>query len=182
MLTVGKDIIERCKKNDRNAQKFIYENFFDKMFAVCRRYVKNDDDTLEVLNDGFISLFVNIAKYKGEGSFEGWVRKIIINKALDHLRSNKKYKEMFKYVENYSNDASFIDTNIMDSCDTEELYHLVQSLPPIHQIVFNLYVVEEFSHKEIAEKINISEGTSRWYLSESRKILKEKLMVPINLV
>ncbi len=175
MLIIGKDIIERCKKNDRTAQKLVYENFFDRMYAVCRRYVKNDEETIEVLNDGFISLFQNIHQYKGEGSFEGWVRRIVVNKALDHLKLNKTYKETLQYVEEYKEEPTYVETDIIDSGNTEELYRTIQELPPAYRIVFNLFAIEGFSHKEIAEKMNISEGTSRWYLSESRKILKEKL-------
>ena len=87
MFVINSDIIESCKRNERAAQKLVYENFFDKMYAVCRRYVRNDEETLEVLNDGFMNLFLNIQQYKGEGSFEGWVRKIIINKALESFKT-----------------------------------------------------------------------------------------------
>jgi RNA polymerase sigma factor (sigma-70 family) len=177
MLAVTTDIIEACKRNDRSAQKFVYENFFNKMFSVCRRYVKNEEEALEVLDDGFINIFKNIQQYKGEGSFEGWVRKIIINKALDHIKMNKKYKEMLHYVEDYTEEPLFVDAGIIDSCDTEALYNSIHSLPLIYQMVFNLYAIEGFSHKEIAGKLEISEGTSRWYLSESRKMLKEKLTI-----
>ena len=181
MQEIGKDIIECCKKNDRAAQKLIYENFFDSMYAVCRRYVKNDEETIEVLNDGFISLFQNIHQFKGNGSFEGWVRKIVVNKALDHLKLNKTYKETLQYVEEYIEEPTYIETDIIDSGNIEELYKVIQELPTAHQIVFNLFVIEGYSHKEIAEKMNISEGTSRWYLSESRKILKEKLTLIMQL-
>jgi RNA polymerase sigma factor (sigma-70 family) len=178
-LIVSQNIIEACKKNDRSSQKIIYEKFFDRMFAVCRRYVRSEEETLEVLNDGFMSVFQNIGHFKGEGSFEGWIRKIIVNKALDHLRANKKYKETLQYVEDYKEEPSFVDAEIISSCNIDELYDLVQKLPAVYRMVFNLYTIEGFSHKEIAEKIGISETTSRWYLSESRKKLKEKLTVTI---
>jgi len=175
MLIISKDIIESCKKNNRSAQKLVYENFFNRMFAVCRRYVKNEEETIEVLNDGFISVFQNIQQYKGDGNFEGWVRRIIVNKALDHLKATKKYKETLQYIEDYEEEPEYIETDIADSCDIEELHFLIGELPEISRIVFNLYAIEGFSHKEIAERLNISEGTSRWYLSESRKMLKQKL-------
>jgi RNA polymerase sigma factor (sigma-70 family) len=178
-LIISKNIIEACKKNDRSSQKIVYEKFFDRMFAVCRRYVRNDEETPEVLNDGFISVFQNIHQYKGEGSFEGWIRKIMVNKALDYLRTNKKYKETLQYVDNYKEEPSFVDAEIISSCNIDELYDLIQNLPTVYRMVFNLYAIEGFSHKEIAEKIGISENTSRWYLSESRKKLKEKLTVSI---
>jgi RNA polymerase sigma factor (sigma-70 family) len=173
-MVVSKEIIEACKRNERSAQKFIYENFFSRMHAICMRYIREEEETLEVLNDGFISLFMNISQYKGEGNFEGWARKIIVNKAIDHIRSNKKYKETLKYVEEFLDEPVSIDAEA-GLYDIKELYKLIHSLPEVYQIVFNLYAVDGFSHKEIAEKIGISEGTSRWYLSESRKMLKEKL-------
>lgn len=179
MSVVTKDIIEACGKNSRTAQKFIYVNFFNKMFAVCRRYVKNDEDTVEVLNDGFISLFQNINQFKGEGNFENWVKRIIINKALDHLRTNKKYKETLQYIEEYKDNLISVDADIIDSSNIDELYSSIQALPATYQMVFNLYAIDGYSHKEIAEKLKISEGTSRWYLSESRKMLKEKLTISI---
>ncbi len=173
-MVVSNEIIEACKRNERSAQKFIYENFFSRMHVVCMRYIREEEETLEVLNDGFINIFMNISQYKGDGSFEGWVRKIIVNKAIDHIRSNKKYKEILKYVEEYQDEPVSIDAEA-GLCDIKELYKLIHNLPDVCQMVFNLYAIEGFSHKEIAEKIGISEGTSRWYLSESRKILKEKL-------
>lgn len=144
------------------------------MHLVCRRYIKEDEETLEVLNDGFISLFMNISQYKGDGSFEGWARRIIVNKAIDHIRSNKKHREILKYVQEYTDEPVSIDAEA-GLYDIKELYKLIHNLPDVYQMVFNLYAVDGFSHKEIAEKIGVSEGTSRWYLSESRKMLKEKL-------
>lgn len=173
-MDVSKEIIESCKRSERSAQKFIYENFFSRMNAVCKRYIKDDDDALEVMNDGFISIFMNISQYNGNGSFEGWMRKTIVNKAIDHIRSNKKYKETLKLVEDYYDEAVTIDAET-SLYDINELYQIIQNLPDIYRMVFNLYAVDGFSHKEIAGKIGISEGTSRWYLSESRKMLKEKL-------
>lgn len=173
-MDVSNDIIEACKRNERSAQKFIYENFFSRMHAVCMRYIKEDEEVLEVLNDGFISVFINISQYKGNGCFEGWMRRIIVNKAIDHIRLNKKYKETLKYVEEYRDEPVIleIETSLYD---INELYKIIQNLPDIYRMVFNLYAVDGFSHKEIAAKIGVSEGTSRWYLSESRRMLKEKL-------
>lgn len=173
-MRVSKEIIEACKRNERSAQKLIYENFFGSMHVVCMRYIKKEEETQEVLNDGFISLFMNISQYKGDGNFEGWVRRIIVNKAIDHIRSNKKYKETLIYIDEYQDEPVRIDAET-DLYDIKELYKLIHNLPEVYRIVFNLYAIDGFSHKEIAEKIGISEGTSRWYLSESRKMLKEKL-------
>jgi RNA polymerase sigma factor (sigma-70 family) len=182
MTIIGKDIIESCKRNERAAQKLVYENFFDRMYAVCLRYVRNEEDTLEVLNDGFMNLFQNIQHYKGEGNFEGWVRKIIINKALDHIKMNKKHKETMQYVEEYDEEPANIETEIIDAHNAEELNNLISELPNVCRIVFNLFAIEGFSHKEIADKMNFNEGTSRWYLSESRKMLKEKLTLTLQKV
>jgi len=173
-VDVSNDIIEACKRSERSAQKFIYEKFFSSMHAVCMRYVKGEEEALEVLNDGFMSVFINITQYKGDGCFEGWMRRIIVNKAIDHIRSNKKYKETVKYVEEYQDEPVTIEIE-SSGYDIKELYRIIHNLPDIYRMVFNLYAVDGFSHKEIAARIGISEGTSRWYLSESRKMLKEKL-------
>ena len=98
MQVETRDIIAGCLKNDRMAQKKVYESLFDRMYAVCRRYVKDEEETLEVLNDGFMNVFKNVAQYNGDGSFEAWIRRIMVNKALDHLKLNKKYKETLQYV------------------------------------------------------------------------------------
>lgn len=177
MAEISPDIIEECKNYKRTAQKFIYEKLYSVMFAVCRRYIKNDEEIMEVLNDGFMILFQRIGQFKGEGSFEGWVRKIFINKAIDHYRMNKKYRETLQYVEEYKEEQVFVDTDIVSSYNIEDLYNAIHCLPPVYKIVFNLYAIDGFSHKEIAGKINITEGTSRWYLSESRKMLKEKISI-----
>jgi RNA polymerase sigma factor (sigma-70 family) len=173
-MNIKNEIIEACKKNERSAQKVIYENFFSRFYIVCIRYIKDKEEALEVLNDGFINMFKNIEHYKGEGSFEGWARKIIVNKAIDYIRSNKKYKEIFKYVEDYKDVPVKVEVEA-DMYDIDELYDMVNNLPNIYRMVFNLYAIDGFSHKEIAEKIGVSEGTSRWYLSESRKMLKEQI-------
>ncbi|HNW97820.1 MAG TPA: RNA polymerase sigma factor [Bacteroidales bacterium] len=173
-MNINTEIIEACKKNERSAQKFVYEKFFSRFYAVCVRYIKDREEALEVLNDGFINMFKNIEQYKCDGSFEGWARRIIVNKAIDYIRSNKKYKEVFKYIDDYKDVPVKIEIE-EDMFDINELYDMVHNLPNIYRMVFNLYAIDGFSHKEIAERIGVSEGTSRWYLSESRKMLKEKL-------
>lgn len=165
-----KRLIRGCINNDRRAQKAVYEAYFNTMYSVCRRYIKNDDDILEVLNSGFLNVFKKISQFKGEGSFEGWIKRIIIHKSLDFIKLNKKYKEHIRLEENVADAADWR----LDSMQYEEkeIEKLIEELPDVLQTVFNLFVVEGYSHKEISGMLNINESTSRWYLLKARDQLQ----------
>src|SRR5262245_925852 len=166
-------LIQECLRQNNNAQKILYKKFFPKMIAVSLRYLKNREDASEVLNIAFLKVFERLKQYKSEGSLEGWIKRIVINSSLDFIRSNKAYRNNFILTDEFTlygtpeqidrDDVNFSDVELYLS--HEEIFELVGELPPATRIVFNLYVVDDFSHKQIAKQLNISTGTSQWHLS-----------------
>ncbi len=168
-------LIEGCKKNDRKAQELLYNKFYVAMASLCARYISNNQDAMQVLNDGFLKVFKNIKSYNsGIASFYTWVRKIIINTAISFLR-----KSPIAYTSDFSEmkEETAIQNNIIEKMNADELLSLIRKLPAATQVVFNLYTVDGFNHREIGEMLGISEGTSKWHLSEARKKLKQSIMI-----
>lgn len=166
-------IIDKCRKGDRSAQKKLYDYLAPKMFAVCLRYMGDRMPAEDILQDGFITLFSKLDSYSGEGSFEGWARKIFVNTALMSLRKTDALK-LSGDLEEAGNLSSDISTQIQN-IGYKEIMKIVMKLPDGYRIVFNMFVVEGFSHKEIAQALNISEVTSRSQLQRARMILQEKI-------
>jgi RNA polymerase sigma factor (sigma-70 family) len=166
----SKDFISRLYKGDRIAQRTLYELCSAKMYGLCIRYVGDADIAQDILHDGFIKVFSSIKSYRGEGSFEGWVRRIIVNTALEYLRQRKDFLE----VDIEQANGSIIDGNASEH-DYSFFLGVVMELPPQYRAVFNLYAIDEYSHAEIAEMLNISESTSKSNYSRARAILKSKL-------
>lgn len=165
--------IELCKKGNRTAQKAIYDRLASRMFPVCIRYVGDRTVAEDILQEGFITLFSKIDTYKGDGSFEGWARKIFVNTALMYLRKNDALK-MSDEIEN----ARYLSSDTVTAAQNigyKELMKLIKELPPGFRTVFNMYVVEGYSHKEIGDMLNISETTSRTQLSRARVWLQNKI-------
>lgn len=163
-------LIEQCKKNDVKAQSQIYKLFASKLFSVCLKYSRNNAEAEDNLQDAFVTIFKKISQFKNIGSFEGWMKRIAINTALQCYRS----KGVFDIVnENQIEDESLeIDEDIIS---IDFLLKIIQELPDRYRLVFNLYVLDDYSHKEIAEMLMISTGTSKSNLSRARMILKEKI-------
>ena len=162
-------LIEGCIRGDRQSQSQLYAMLMQKMFVVCLRYSKNREEAEEILQEGFVKVFEFIHQYKFAGSFEGWVRKIMVNCALQKYRSKKLHAVVDidpATIENIGNE------NIISQIGTKELLKMVQQLPPSYRMVFNLYVFEGMKHREIAAHLNISEGTSKSNLSDARNILQ----------
>ncbi len=166
-------IIDKCRKGDRSAQKKLYDYLAPKMFAVCLRYMGDRMPAEDILQDGFITLFSKLDSYSGEGSFEGWARKIFVNTALMSLRKTDALK-LSGDLEEAGNLSSDISTQIQN-IGYKEIMKIVMKLPDGYRTVFNMFVVEGFSHKEIAQALNISEVTSRSQLQRARMILQEKI-------
>lgn len=165
------DILDGCVHGQRNAQEKLYRMLSARMFGVCMRYCRDYNEAKDVLQDGFIKVFENIKKFEHRGSFEGWVRRIIVNTAIEKFRKSKPetlYDKLPDIAEYEDNDPEIEVTH-------EELLNLVQELPPQYRLVFNLYVFEEMTHKEISNMLSISEGTSKSNLSRARGILQQKL-------
>jgi RNA polymerase sigma factor (sigma-70 family) len=166
-------IIEGCKRNDRVAQKQLYSIFYPYTMHVCLPYTKTQDESEDVLCEAFIRIFKSIGQYDlSKGSLYAWIRKIVINKALDHLKQKSKFKTscVLEYAEEL-----VIENNVLEKISANELLLLIRELPPATQAVLNLYCIEGYNHGEIASLLEISEGTSKWHLSEARKQLKERL-------
>lgn len=170
LVAQTEQLIEGCIKGNRHAQSELYNLLSKKMFSICLRYSKTREEAEEILQEGFIKVFEFIHQYKFSGSFEGWVRKIMVNCALQKYRTKKQMHAIVNIdtaaVENLGNE------NIISQLGTKELLFMVQQLPPAYRMVFNLYVFEGMKHREIAEHLGISEGTSKSNLSDARAILQ----------
>ena len=166
------DLIDGCRRNNRAAQKALYDRMAGKMMAVCCRYVKDRMEAEDILVTSFTKVFERIDQFKGDGSFEGWVRRIVVNESLSYLRKNKTmYLETD--LENADREGSqqALDTDL----EAEDLLRMIAELPPGYKMVFNLYAIDGFSHQEIAEQIGITESTSKSQLSRARMHLQAKL-------
>lgn len=164
-------LIKRCKKGDPVAQREVYDRFAGKMLSVCRRYVKSLEDAEEVLSNVFIKFFERIEQYRGEGSFEGWIKRIAVRESLNYIRYQKN---LFVEVEDEHLDY-FQHQPVHSSYEVDELMRMIEELPLGYRTVFNLYAIEGYNHQEIADMLEISEGTSKSQLAKARKQLQEKL-------
>lgn len=164
--------IEGCRRKDRTAQKALYDRFAPKMLAVCCRYIRDRMEAEDVMVTTFMKVFERLDQFKGEGSFEGWIRRIAINESLTYLRKNKNmYLETNLEVADEEADFPPIGGDL----EAEDLLKLIAALPTGYRLVFNLYAIDGYSHKEIAEQIGITESTSKSQLSRARGHLQEKL-------
>lgn len=184
MLT-EEEIINGCKQYNKAAQMVLYRKHVGKMNSVCYRYVNSYDDAKDIVQDGFIKVFSAIQKYKGEGSLEGWIRRIMVNTALDYL----KKKKMFVSMSELSSGDGEMDAGDIANPDeeddseslfnagftSEELMNAINQLPEQHRLIFNMHCIEKYSHKEISTLLAIKEETSRSRLRRARATLKEQL-------
>lgn len=143
------------------------------MYAVCLRYSNNSDDAQDLLQEGFIKVYRNLHRFRAEGSFEGWIRRVFVNSSIEHFR--KKSVQAAKVTEKEESTIENDDISALDSLAEKDIIKLIQELSPGYRTVFNLYVVEGYSHKEIAELLGISEGTSKSQLARARGILQKKV-------
>lgn len=166
-------LLEACRRGDRKAQYELYEKYAPLMFSVCRRYVMQLQEAEDILVCGFTKVFQRLDQFKGQGSFEGWVRRIIVNEALTFIRRNKiMYLEV--EIEKAGREPDF--QKMSDQLEVEDLEKMIDRLPIGYKTVFNLYAIKGFSHKEIAEKLDISENTSKSQLSRARAHLQQLLL------
>ncbi len=165
-------LIRDCQGSNIVAQRLLYEQYCQQLFTCCKRYVKNTEDAEECLMNGFVKVFNNILKFEGYGAAQlyGWMKKIMINECLMYLR--KRNLIVFIEIDDNIDDAS-IEPSVLDDINAKEIYALIQELPSGYKSVFNLYVIDQLSHKEIASLLNISEGTSKSQLNKARAYLKK---------
>jgi len=173
-------IVAQCKRGNRQAQKQLYEAFAPKLFAVCLRYCKNRMEAEDMLHEGFIKIFEKIGQYRGEGNISAWLRKVMVNIVLDEMRKSKeisfvdeKESVLERYAEIDDNEDEQND-DIYD-VDINEVFELVNQMPEKYKLVFNLYIIEKYSHDKIASELGISKGTSKSNLSRARNWLKKQL-------
>ncbi|HWK55854.1 MAG TPA: sigma-70 family RNA polymerase sigma factor [Parapedobacter sp.] len=165
-------LYEGCKGGSRHAQGQLYNALASKLLGVCMRYASSTFEAEDMLQAGFIKVFNNLGSYRGDGSFEGWIRRIIVNTAIETYRRNRRSGQQVE-IDEACDDAQ--QTFAMDNLECEDLLRLIQSLPDGYRVVFNMYAVEGFSHKEIAESLQISEGASKSQLSRARAWLKQRI-------
>lgn len=170
-------LVAECKANSRLAQRTVYERYAPLFFTISKRYGKNNVDAEQILQDAFLKIFTQIHQYESKGSFEGWMKRILVNTCLDFVKSKQfKKDEMTIYPEVISHAVDKVSWNeVITKIDQEPLLVFIQSLPPMTRTVFNLFVFEGYNHKEIAVALGMSEGTSQWHVSSARAILKKKI-------
>lgn len=165
------ELIKKASKNNRKAQHMLYETHAPKMLSVCRYYVKDLQKAEEVMLNGFFKAFTNLSNFKNEGSFEGWLRKIMVREAISFLRQEKKIEFL---VEDFEVNPEPTN-NIQSSMEVNEIQFYIDELPEGYKMVFVMYVIEGYKHHEIASLLNINEGTSKSQLYKARQLLQEKI-------
>lgn len=166
-------LISECLKNNRIAQKELYDKFASTLMGICIRYTNSREDAEDVLIEGFTTIFHKLEMYKGEGSFEGWMKRIMVNTAISHFRQNSKYR--FHQDIDDVFDISKKQETVIEQMEAKRILQLVNTMPEGYRVVFNLYAVEGFNHREIGEMLNIAEGTSKSQFSKARKWLQKRL-------
>ena len=171
------DLITGCIEGNRRMQEILYSRFSAKMYGVCLRYASNAAEAEDILQEGFIKIFKKIDTFRSEGSFEGWVRRIFVNTAIEHFRRRKYLMPVTEKEEN-TIEGKYI--SVLDELAEQDILNLVQELSPGYRTVFNMYVVEGYTHKEIGDILGISEGTSKSQLSRAKVILQDMVRTYID--
>lgn len=165
------ELVEGCVRNDRRAQEAFYRAFFPEMMRMCLRYTHDESTAIEIVNNGFLRVFKKLHTYAFKGSLEGWVRRLIYHSMADYFRDNARYLHFLVLEER----DDVVPERSHEIFYEEDILKAVGMLPPVSQEVFRLYAIEGYSHAEIAENLNMSEGTSKWHLSTARQKLREQL-------
>jgi RNA polymerase sigma factor (sigma-70 family) len=167
------ELIKSCLRGDRISQQQLFDLYSSKMYALCYRYVRHAMEAEDIMVTGFTKVFNRIGQFKGEGSFEGWIRRIMVNEALTCLR---KSRAMYLETELEQADREPDYDKLSDHLEAEDLMKMIQELPAGYRLVFNMYTIDGYSHKEIAEQLGISENTSKSQLSRARVYLQKMLL------
>lgn len=164
------DLIQGCLNGERRMQEELYRRFAPKMYAVCLRYAGNSDEAQDILQEGFIKIFKKLSSFRGEGSFEGWLRRVFVNTSIEHFR-RKNYLQPVTEKEESTIEGKYL--SVLDNLAEKDIMSMIQELSPGYRTVFNLYVIEGYTHKEIGDMLGISEGTSKSQLSRAKVILQD---------
>lgn len=173
------NIVKACLKGDSKAQALLYEQYSPRLYALCLRYANDEDEAKDILQEGFIKIFDKLRQYKNRGSLEGWMRKIMVNTALEKIRKESRFM-LVEDTTMMENDQYKYE-HILEDISKKELLGMIQELSAQYRMVFNLYAIEGYSHQEISQKLNISEGTSKSNLSRARELLKSKIKSRYNI-
>lgn len=174
MYSTEEEIIEGCIKKKRKAQKLLYEKYYRRMLGICKRYCSGTADAEDVMITGFMNIFAKIKSFQRAGSFEGWMKRIMINTAIDNFRKNKKHLYQLD-LSDFENEL-IVEDHLPENISNEEIMSIIQSLPSGYRIVFNLFAIEGYEHKEIAEMLGVSVNTSKTQLFKARKFLQISLL------
>jgi RNA polymerase sigma-70 factor (ECF subfamily) len=169
-ILTERELIQACKKQNRRAQQELYDRYSPKMFGVCRRYIKNAEEAEDVLVEAFFKVLTKLNMYSGEGSFEGWIRRIVVNESLMKLRKNQKLKMNVEINPNLDKPTKL---TIEDELAAEDILNLLEQLPTGYRTIFNLYIIEGYKHREIAELLGISINTSKSQLILAKKRMQK---------
>ncbi|HXH99089.1 MAG TPA: RNA polymerase sigma factor [Sphingobacteriaceae bacterium] len=167
------NLLEGCKRNDRKSQELLYKSLASKMLGVCVRYAKDSFEAEDILQLGFVKVFKKVSEFRGDGSFEGWIRRIMVNTAIEAYRKHQRSLNLVDIDQVYDTPQSMFN---MTGLETKDLLNLIKQLPGGYRMVFNMYVIEGYTHKEIGEQLEITEGASKSQLSRARAILREKVL------
>jgi RNA polymerase sigma-70 factor (ECF subfamily) len=175
LMSADNQLIEGCRANNRKAQKAIFEKYKNSMLGVCMRYCKSKDEAEDVLMEAFMTVFSEIHSFRGEGSFEYWIKRIMINSSINNYRKNLKH--YFHTDIDDIDDRKMVKNENIEVSSVKDIMKVVQKLPEGYRVVFNLYAIEGYKHKEIAKMLEITVGTSKSQLSKARKMLQSKISI-----
>lgn len=179
-LTDLQDLISNCKAGNQKAYEILYKKYYRVLFGIALRYSRTTFEAEDILQESFIKIFKKIDTYKPDGSFEGWIKRIVQNTAINNYRSNLKFNSNIDIAipENDIHDESI--NNVFDSLETKEILQLLNQLPEGYRVVINLFCIDGYSHKEIADMLNISIGTSKSQLFKAKEYLKQSIITKLN--
>ena len=176
-MEIQQDLIDRCLKGDRKAENELYRVLYSFLMSICRRYIRQEERAREIVNIGFCRILFKMSKYQPVAPFQYWARKIMVNVLINEHRKEKLHYGNHHYMETYDEDEKYSGINeAINTFDMDRIVMYINKLPPASRQVFNLFIIDGYSHKEIAELLGISEGTSKWHLNASREKLKELLV------
>ncbi|HFA48390.1 MAG TPA: sigma-70 family RNA polymerase sigma factor [Bacteroidetes bacterium] len=175
---IDQQLLHDAEQGDRRAQFLMYKRCFNVLMGVCMRYRRSEEEAAAMVNEGFLKVIQKLEKYKPEVPFDAWIRRIMINTLIDDFRKNRKVNELIESRDftEHKNQKGMVELNTADlQFDASQLEAMIRQLPPMSMKVFNLFAIDGYSHKEIGELLNISDGTSKWHLSSARQKLKTML-------
>lgn len=175
-MDIQPKLITLCIKQDRKAEYELYQLSYNYLMSICLRYSRDKDSASQSLNMGYLKILKNLRSYKPEIPFKAWIRRIMVNTLIDEYRKNKRQSDKVTYVETYFDNTNYSEVNeALSKINCKQIYEHINKLPEATKKVFNLFVIDGYSHKEIAEMLDISEGTSKWHLNAARQKLKAEI-------